>query len=164
MKHAVQRFKDWLHKEPANTKQYFSLIWSIVVFNLITSILVVIVADIFGVDSPRNGTGNLAIFTLSFPFILLGAMFTEELLFRALPVAITSQLNWILQVLTGIISSIIFGYKHGGIFHIFVQGISGFSMYLLFMKTSNMGKKIIKGFGATFLEHIIFNGLLIDNS
>ena len=156
----IQKIKDWILDEPKDKKQFFKAIWSTVKLAFFVNIVVIILTWIFGLKiSPRNGTGETNIFEWKFPLEIISSVGIEEFLFRWLPVAITYESGFgvIGKIIVGVLSSGIFGYLHGGISHIFLQGAHGFISYLLFLKTSNMGKNHLKGFSATFLEHLIFN-------
>lgn len=84
----------------------------------------------------------------------------EEIIFRLLPLAvwlkITKKTKKILLIGIIIISCAAFGYVHGNVYNIFMQGIGGANLFLLFLIIYDK-KGLICGLGATIASHIIIN-------
>jgi len=113
--------------------------------------------------------------TTSFPtehvFIILPiAVIIEELIFRIAPLIIAVRLfDTLWKVLiVGILTSIVFGFAHGSIAHIFLQGIMGMLYVILFLKCGGLSgkpgqylKKYSKASLAVIAAHMIHNGILL---
>ena len=117
-----------------------------------------------------------------FSLILTQGQF-EEVIFRLIPLSIATLIlgrsKYVLIV--AIISSIVFGIRHGDLFNIFKQGVGGFILCLMYLKCGgfqeglieNLSKgaektslgnytvlflgKHIKAFSTTSTAHILFN-------
>jgi membrane protease YdiL (CAAX protease family) len=102
---------------------------------------------------------EIVIFSWSFFAFILYVSASEELLFRILPLLLTMKLTRRREVLVivMVISAAFFGYVHGGVSHIFLQGIGGFLYSVLFIKYSRRGKNPIEGSLVVITIHSLFN-------
>lgn len=109
------------------------------------------------------------LFSISFFYgalIIAVAAFTEELLFRFLPVVV---FRWILGektevfFLAAVTSSTIFGYEHGGLVFILSQGVVGFLWFMLYLKCGGFrgGRGHFKALATTSVLHFIFNMIIV---
>ncbi|MCP4520971.1 MAG: CPBP family intramembrane metalloprotease [Cytophagales bacterium] len=98
-------------------------------------------------------------------FYIPFAALIEELIFRMLPfvfINLTSGFK-LFKFLKGryleivILSSIIFGYAHGGFINIFIQGIGGFGLYLVFLKTQTSTNSTTLATLVATLCHALYN-------
>jgi len=95
------------------------------------------------------------------PFLLLVSTI-EELIFRIVPltIAMSASERASVHVLTALVMGGIFGYVHGGVGNIFLQGIGGFLYGLLFIKYAAGGERFLEASLVVILIHTAFNGLL----
>lgn len=113
-----------------------------------------------------DGTPIISVFSF---FPLVSSCTIEEVLYR-LPLALLLQLRlhilrfdqhpinvWPFIFLAVAILSIGFGYAHGGVDHIFVQGVGGFFFSLLFIKCGGNNGRFVKALACTIIAHILFN-------
>lgn len=92
-----------------------------------------------------------------FIMIVMAPIF-EELLFRGplvVVVRMTARFEYVLAAT--VILSATFGYVHGGVSHIFVQGITGLMFSGLFLKAGGLHHRPLKGLLASFSAHALFN-------
>ncbi len=106
--------------------------------------------------------GNMLTPNIYSPAILLGSAFFEELLFR-LPLAIFVRMGWSLEkvFVVAVVLSLLFGFLHGGISHIFLQGVSGFIFSVVFLKCGGWQRNYAKALIASTVTHFMFNAVLI---
>ncbi len=97
-------------------------------------------------------------FLIAFPLTVL----VEEILFR-LPLAILVWKKWPLErILFSVLGlSLLFGLMHGGIWHVFSQGVGGMIYSVLFLKCGGFQGRYIKAVLVTFLTHLIFNSAVL---
>jgi membrane protease YdiL (CAAX protease family) len=97
------------------------------------------------------------------PFNLFQFAFVEELAFRAFPLSTGFSLGLRVKGLMfiAIVSSVVFGYLHGGYTHIFIQGISGLIFCIIYLKCGCLEHKFFKPLFSATLAHASFNGMII---
>lgn len=93
-----------------------------------------------------------------FAFVVL-RVFVEETLFRLLPLVIgrTITSSPKLLLLISVISSILFGYIHAGVPTIFLNGVVGFVLCIVFLKFGGMNKKYTKALMVVTFLHVVNN-------
>lgn len=108
------------------------------------------------------GQGNILVSRIYSPVGVFGAALFEEIIFR-LPLAIFVERNWSTdKVLTVAVPlSAVFGYLHGGIMHVFLQGVSGFMFSLVFLKCGGWQRNYAKAVLASTATHFLFNVTVI---
>lgn len=91
--------------------------------------------------------------------VLLRDAIGEEVLFRLLPIALVRQATpsraWLL--FTVFASSILFGYVHGSLSNILVQGTIGFAFAFVFLKCGGMNGRYLKALFWTSATHAMVN-------
>jgi membrane protease YdiL (CAAX protease family) len=95
---------------------------------------------------------------------LLGAAVAEELIFRLAPLAVVLYFFGRrpgLLLLTSLVVSAVFGIVHGNYVNIFIQGMSGFLLSLLFLKCGGFNGNVFKGCATSSLGHFLFNSLIV---
>jgi len=125
---------------------------SIVSVLLLSSVDLIDEAEEIGVD----------ILAWSFiPFLILISLF-EELFFRILPLGVVMRVTNRrgIYLATALISAVVFGYIHGGVAHIFVQGLGGFIYGVLFIKYADNGRRLFTASILVVALHSMFNGLI----
>lgn len=95
--------------------------------------------------------------------ILVREATIEEFWFRLLPlslaVVVWGKSFWVYAAAT--VSSVIFGYIHGGVINIFLtQGVIGFSWCVLFLKCGGFQKKFLTAYLCAIMAHFLFNQTL----
>jgi membrane protease YdiL (CAAX protease family) len=105
---------------------------------------------------------GIAIFSWSFFGFILLVSVIEEFLFRIMPLSLIMRLTKRRDVvlLTALICSALFGYVHGGLPHILLQGIGGFLYAVLFIKYSRQGSRVVEGSIVVIAVHSLFNLLI----
>lgn len=94
-------------------------------------------------------------------FIPLGSIL-EELIFRA-PLSIVGKVSpgkWA-PIVSAVISSVIFGYIHGGFATIFMQGVTGIILSFAYLKAGGQHGKFWKPMGVSILIHTLFNWVVM---
>jgi len=119
---------------------------------------------IFNISIPIVGGAELipTDVTEFFVFIVVAAII-EEFLFRFLPLAIMLVLNTPIKtvLIVSMVVSVLFGINHASVIQVFIQGVSGFVLSLLFLKVSGTNKpNYRKAYFAVFLNHFIFKMLV----
>lgn len=151
----------WL-KEEARGMKVYALMAESVVLSIIYSFSVVIAAHFLGISISPVGNGKVQILTLYFPIFLASAVFAEEALFR-LPLAIFIDRGWPVAKIMGaaLLLSAAFGFIHGGIRHILVQGGFGFILSVMFLKCGGLKKNYLKAIAVTTASHLLFDAVLV---
>lgn len=151
----------WLEKEPRSFMGVARTIIFFLVFNVVYNLLV---TPLVGLPLPGKPT-------MGFDF-LFGALFRapveEEMLFRGLPLILVGEwaryrqqeerFGWLLIV--SVISSLIFGFLHGGWINVALHGVSGLTVCLLFLKTGGWHGNYEKAIVAVFVIHFMYNGII----
>lgn len=149
---------DWLKEEVKGygiPKFIFLCIFLILTFNFVTERII----NILNYKIPDSGTRIPVVSALS-RYILNGPK--EEVIWRLVPLGLGTTIlgrsKYILII--AMISSIWFGIMHGNIFNIFIQGIGGFILCIMFLKCGGFQKKYTKAFLTTSTTHILLNIIL----
>lgn len=159
----MNRLETWLDKE-AMGWQAVRLTILCFIFNFIYSLTAILLIDyLVGMpDVLFERTSKLANPSITDFFIVLVIIgpVMEELIFRFIPLYIilsprSKDFNGVIIMATA--ASVIFGYLHGGIAHIFIQGVGGFLLCLLFLKCGGYHRRYFKGFCASFSAHALLN-------
>jgi membrane protease YdiL (CAAX protease family) len=159
-------FRRWLRKEPKGLELlsfvYSALLWKFTYMICVMWILSGVYL-ILGQKMPATYTEEEAAAFLKLPmynFLLLA--FMEEILFRA-PLGILLRLKMGLgKVICSMLAlSIFFGYLHGGIGNIFIQGMAGVILSLVFLKCGGYNLNMPKALVTTTLMHFSFNVTLV---
>ncbi len=105
---------------------------------------------------------GVEIASLGFLFTIISISVIEELIFRIIPLWIAIRYlrsPWYL-ITAAFITAIVFGYVHGGVYNILLQGIGGFLYAIIFIRYAAGGKRILEASLVIIILHTIFNGLL----
>jgi len=159
---ALIRCDAWLRAVPADLKRVFKLASWMTALYLLMSVLNVAILSWVGISfEPATFFPERIPFVLLLIVLLLIAIL-EELVFRIAPLGIlawhgahTSTL-----LVTAAVSSVIFGYMHGGLANIPVQGLSGLILSLLFLKCGGITgtrRGVLIGAGACICSHFVWN-------
>lgn len=119
---------------------------------------------------------DISVFSIQAPMIVFLNALVEEIEFRVIPITIVSYLlgrsfssrekNAIILLAVAIASSALFGYIHGGVDHIFVQGVLGLIWSFIYMKCGGViteleGRaaawSVIRALLAVTLVHSLYN-------
>lgn len=127
-----------------------------------------VVASIFGqavllaFEIPLDNSRTISVHTLSFPksvpFLAFAAM-REEILYR-FPLFFVSSISPRLVIPAAIASSILFGYHHGDLSNIAVQGVIGLILCIVFLKSGGARRDPFKGIAVSGLTHFLYNSLV----
>lgn len=148
----------WLKKED---ELIYGLAVGSIILDFGCNIAALKIFELMGINIPKVPTEAMTI-DWALPIILLFAALAEELIFRFLPLAIAVECGWsdYKIVIVSILSSIVFGYLHGGITHVFIQGVSGLIFSLLFLKAGGLREKYFEALVTTTVVHFCFNCLV----
>jgi len=95
-----------------------------------------------------------------FTLLMLPIVAIEELIFRFLPNFLLSKLNIEkLAIPVNIIVSVIFGFAHGGIESILIQGFGGFAIAMIYLRALKKGHKI--AYFECVAYHFIYNASIV---
>lgn len=161
-KERMQRFIAWLEREVQGPKLALSLFVGIF-FSLFWAGLGVLaaVAIAFLNNIDLNSIKERC-FPFPSPLFLAVSVLIEEAVFR-LPLAAFVRVRSlkttdILFIAAGL--SAIFGYLHGGFFHIFSQGVIGFIFSIVFLKGGGLQKKIFLPFFLVLVIHYVYDAII----
>lgn len=162
----------WLQKEAKGWSVLGWIIISVLLIFLYSAAVGLLIDRVVGSDSENEWNLLRAadkaphisfwgVFVIIFMYFCFASR--EEILFRWLPFTIVclEKFNFKTVITTAIISSVIFGYLHGGFIHIFVQGIGGFIFCLLYLKCGGYHNRNIKAVFVSTSAHALYNVLLI---
>jgi hypothetical protein len=102
--------------------------------------------------------------SLPLPAFIVVASLVEESLFRFFPLVLSriiAKHPLEITLLIAVASSIVFGFIHGGIVHIFVQGVLGFIWCILFLKCGGNHDNPLKALFVTWTSHALYNFVLL---
>jgi len=156
----------WFHKE-AHGREVVIYILVFLVFDLAYSISTVFLFEHPHLNREISSSQELKqLFTLElFPVlfvIFLLAALLEEVVFR-LPLVIFVKLGWSVTKVLGValLLSIIFGFLHGGVSHIYLQGVGGLLYSVIFLKCGGFQGNFSKAVGVSTAVHFLYNMTLI---
>ncbi len=156
--------KEWLQREPRGKSLCLFIIMCVLAmltyvlcFELVTKMLTNIISLV-----KINNSGGIRIFTFYFPFLMFFFAIVEEIIFRA-PLILFITMNCRLRTMLffAVLFSVIFGFLHGGIKHIFIQGVSGMMLSIAFLKCGGLQKKYTKALLTSTTVHYIYNMILV---
>lgn len=103
-----------------------------------------------------------AILRWSFPFRLFRAVAIEEILFRFFPLTVAIQIwgaTWP-TVMIAFFSSILFGWIHGNIYNVLIQGVGGLIFCFIFLKCGGFDHRLVQALFFSIAAHYLFNSLI----
>lgn len=163
----MQKLWIWLEQEATDIEEILGLIWIFFCIDIAVSLIGIFVVEIIiGVKLPECG-----VYLLKYPFylfvlMLMGAVAIEEFIFRFIPLSIAYLLArkiWnfpFLFIVFAVVSSFFFGWAHGTIYNVLIQGVSGILICLLFLKCGGYQGRIFKALLVTSCYHFFFNFVL----
>ena len=151
---------NWLKKE-AQGKGVCNCILLWLCFNLGYSVLVCTTFILLKMPPIEFPGGKITIdakLFLALPIVVL----IEEVLFRG-PLICVAKIRCSLKntLIAAAILSMIFGLVHGLWICIFIQGVAGFGLSLLFLKCGGLQGRYIKAITATTTAHVAFDAILL---
>ncbi|NQU83941.1 MAG: CPBP family intramembrane metalloprotease [Parcubacteria group bacterium] len=151
---------NWLSKE-AKGIEVIKLMACCLILDVVLTIVAMVSVLLYDVDffSIRD------VFSISpyLPFTLMFWAFIEEVLFRFVPLALAVVIFGKSRkvIAIALMSSIIFGFLHGGLVYIFIQGVDGFLWCLLFLKCGGFQWKNFKPLLICTTVHASLNGTIV---
>jgi len=156
------KLKKWLETTVANRAIPLLIFVTIIVIVLYNFSFLFVILSYFPtyLDGPNNVGKIPSDFSIVNALEILGYVAVEEWLFRLMPFYIMyyyrDHLTPLLVVLTlGIV--IYFGYIHGGVRYIPIQGASALALTVVFMKTGFWEGKLVKAFCCSTACHFLWN-------
>lgn len=146
--------RGWLSKEPKTLREYLESILFLFLVCKASMIVGVIFVEVF---LPKSFSGGENREPTVFQAIVI-APFFEELLFRAPFLYLAVRYCRLFLLPTVLISSVIFGYVHGDISNIFIQGVAGILFSVTFLKCGGMAGKFLKPTLSGMVFHAVLNG------
>ncbi|MEK9155610.1 MAG: CPBP family intramembrane glutamic endopeptidase [Patescibacteria group bacterium] len=166
----MPKFIIWLYNKPKSYLLHISFITALVlVYVIVGSIVEQITSTIVGtrlVPDWLEIEGKPLEYQIIFLiFLLLGAPLNsviEELIFRA-PLSVVGKIwpGHRVGIWVALVSSIIFGYIHGGLATIPAQGVLGMILCFSYMKCGGMEGKFWRPIGVTIAVHTLYNFVLL---
>jgi membrane protease YdiL (CAAX protease family) len=94
---------------------------------------------------------------------VFGSAFFEEVIFRFIPIVYTLKFTRSLYVVVSvtIVSSVIFGYVHGGFGHVPLQGVAGLFFSMVYIKTGGYLEMHRDALLTTTLIHFLYNMFIL---
>ena len=110
--------------------------------------------------SLSSGEPFFYLLTWRFPFVLFFFALAEELLFRFLFLADAVKYDASLKIVIGlsIISSVLFGFVHGGAIKIPMQGVFGLVFCYVYLRCGGFQGRFVKATLCSTLSHFLWNG------
>lgn len=126
---------------------------------LVLNLIILGIYSLCGVQpTPVAGSGE-ELFSLSFILILALTALLEEVLFR-LPLALFVRW-WDIRaaLIVAAMVSVVFGFLHGDVWHVLIQGASGFLYCIVYLKCGGSWGRYWKGLFSAFAAHALFNAI-----
>ena len=159
--------RTWLTKEPQTVVQCLLLIGFVLLLNYVYHLVVMsfLVDTLGGFDQIRMRETIEEMLrvkmtsTVHFLAFLISGVIVEELTYRAFPLFIAIQLGskkYVVVILV-LISSVVFGFDHGGPVYILMQGVTGLVYSFLFLTCGGWRGALFKPFAVSTTAHLIWN-------
>lgn len=157
----MKKLQAWLNQEPFGKKLVLYIIICVFAKLLVVS-LIIEFGKLLGINlCSETEPKTISILTFYFPFIVFGLALGEEMFFRfPLAILIDRKLPLPLVLLAALALSVIFGAGHGGLKHIFVQGVGGLFYSILFLKSGAFTGHQMKALGVSTTAHFTSNMIL----
>lgn len=155
----MKRLINWLHNE-AFGWQIAKTIIGFIVLNFLYLALVIPLFSYFGLfkENPTEDKVIVEILLTNFPLLLIMAAAFEELIFRVIPMSFALSLeNDYVVLITVLISSMLFGWTHGGWINVLLQGFGGLTLCLCFLKCGGFSGNFPKAFLCSTTLHALMN-------
>ncbi len=153
----LQRFYIWLQK-PLIARKIPSYVLGATLLNLFATLSMAVFLMQYNAPLPQLISKDDALWYM--PLLLLIDVFIEELLFRA-PLSIKAFQSTPTRLLISTLTiSALFGFVHGTVFNIAIQGISGIIFSILFLKGGGLQGKFWRGIALSGAVHALGNGIL----
>ena len=150
----------WM-EEGVTLRQLPKFIIGSALVSIIVSIIGLIIITRIGLDISSGVAKMTQLTTMAFLTKWVVAFFLEEMLFRA-PLYVPIYFGWTnILIPCVIILSGIFGWLHGGIGNIFIQGLAGLVFSIVFLKCGGMQREFWKGLFSSTATHTASNALII---
>lgn len=159
----MKRIIGYFEFEFSKPTNYPLAILKVVVLGIAVSLIGLGVCTVFDIELDGRPLG-LDILSWSFVPILVAAVFAEEVIFRLLPLWLSVSVFKMTKgrvVLVAAVASVIFGYCHGGIGHVLIQGLVGFLFSLVYLGAGGFKAEHPKGVFCSFAAHLTFNSIII---
>lgn len=157
----MDAFLDWLEDEAIGF-EVVSLIFKILIIDLVWTFFAMMV--LVGAGSTLNFYQLTSVpipdnIDLYFLIFLFSAAMVEEALFRFFPLLIAVALWGKSRLIIGVmvVSSIIFGFIHGGPINLIFQGVGGFFLCIIFLKCGGFQKRPLKALLSSTTAHFLYN-------
>lgn len=176
----MERIVAWLEGEDVSQRRSFEFLFlnifkSVIVCIIFESLIISFLGD--RLPNPKSYAGNSGRYFL---YAVIFAPVVEEFLFRFLPASAISNIFYLfcpdkltlnnlavkrrqlwIFFIAGLLTSVIFGYIHGSVYNIFVQGVCGFCIWTVFMYYSKLGRYLRDGYLAAVLWHFLHNFIIL---
>jgi hypothetical protein len=94
------------------------------------------------------------------------AILKEEVIFRLIPLGIAilySRVSYLTLFMLAM-SSMLFGFVHGSWANVFLQGVDGVCLAIVFIKCGAAQNQLMRGLFWSTAAHLLFNGIVITFS
>jgi membrane protease YdiL (CAAX protease family) len=152
----------WIMKEPKTIEGCLAIILLISFLNFTWMVGTLPIFDFLLPPNDPTGAATAEIHKLrsmEIFYVLSLASFGEEFFFRFCPLFIAVKAgmrkSWIICV--ALASSALFGWLHGGVVHIFMQGVAGFLYSLAYLKCGGWRGAVLKPLAVTTTTHLTWD-------
>jgi len=132
---------------------------------LVLALAALVLYRLLDVSRPvTESTLSLPILTPFFVIVITLMVLTEEIVFRFLPLSLTvwvTQGNHIAITIVVIISSFLFGWLHGGLFNVPIQGVGGVILSAVFLWCGGEENRPFSALFASTAVHWLYNATIL---
>jgi membrane protease YdiL (CAAX protease family) len=166
----VSKFFTWVADEPTTPRKISDVITDVGLLAVVWTVLAVTAIRLFGLsptaDAPSSENPGTTLDWLASIEFFLGAAIVEEIIFRLLPLYLAWRLVLVwrlgaksvpLLLVVAFVSSVLFGYVHGGLLRLPVQGASGIFLSLVYLKCGGVRGKVLVPLAASSITHFLMN-------
>ena len=157
----MRKIEDWLLKE---AEGWEVVGWVFAGAVAIVSYSMAISTFVSRIIASQLNSGHLQYVLSQPPYVIilmiLAAAFIEEVIFRGLPTFFARRIfgeRVAVILIIAVMSSVVFGWIHGGPIKVLMQGVCGFIFYLIFLKCGGMRGKYAKALIASTMTHALVN-------
>jgi len=142
--------------------RFYSLLLWLLLFDFVIAVSSVSLFQIQGVELPETVTEETPILSLLFLIEIVLISLFEEGIFRIIPLVLVMKMTKKHSIIFGVavLSSVVFGWIHGSVYNILIQGFGGMLYSIVFVKYSQNGSRFLQASLVVICLHTVFNGIV----
>lgn len=156
----MKQFRAWLDIQANDLLSIIIIATLTLIVKISYTIALLLTLQAININMPEYEPIGFSLLNTGTWVIVALAVFSEEYIFRYFPLSIVTAVaksNTHALLVTGVVSSVIFGWLHGGVLNILMQGMGGFFYCILYLKCGGLQDNHKKALATTSSVHFLFN-------